>query len=378
MATSPTQDCYIALELSRSKWLVGALLPGRSKITTTLVPGGDTAALLNVLTRLAARAALDAGSPVALKVCYEAGYDGFWLARFLIGHGIETHVLDPASFLVSRRGRRAKTDRIDVEAMVLTLKAFLLGDRTVCRNVIIPSPEQEDAKRLSRERSQLAAERTRHINRIRGLLALHGIREIKGLWGGEWSKALAELRTGDGRELGRYLRAEISREFERLHLVLQHIRALDADRQVALTEEVSPFPQRQKAGALIKLAGIGPVTATALVAEVFHRRFQSRRHLASYLGLAPTPYASGESERDQGISKAGNQPARSILVELAWGWLRYQPGSRLTAWYQQTFAGRGQRGRKVGIVALARKLAIALWRYVESGLVPEGAVLSSR
>jgi transposase len=378
MATSSTQDCYVALELSRSKWLVGALLPGRSKITSTLVPGGDTAALLNILTRFAARAALYTGSPVALKVCYEAGYDGFWLARVLIGHGIETHVLDPASFLVSRRGRRVKTDRIDVEAMVLTLKAFLLGDRSVCRNVIIPSPEQEDARRLSRERTQLAAERTRHINRIRGLLALHGIREVKGLWGGDWSQVLAELRTGDGRELGGYLRAEISREFERLHLVLQHIRALDAERQVALAEEVSPFPQRQKAGALIKLAGIGPVTATTLVAEVFHRRFQSRRHLASYLGLAPTPYASGDSKRDQGISKAGNQPARSILVELAWGWLRYQPGSPLTIWYQQTFAGRGQRGRKVGIVALARKLAIALWRYVETGVVPEGAVLSSR
>ena len=162
MATSSSQDCYVALELSRAKWLVGALLPGRSKITTTLVPGGDTAALLDVLTRLAARATRDSGAPVALKVCYEAGYDGFWLARFLISHGIETHVLDPASFLVSRRGRRAKTDRIDVEAMVLTLKAFLLGDRSVCRDVIIPSPEQEDAKRLSRERTQLAAEKTRH------------------------------------------------------------------------------------------------------------------------------------------------------------------------------------------------------------------------
>ncbi len=293
MATSLTQDCYIALELSRSKWLVGALLPGCSKITTTLVPGGDTAALLDVLTRLAARAALDAGSPVALKVCYEAGYDGFWLARFLIGHGIETHVLDPASFLISRRGRRAKTDRIDVEAMVLTLKAFLLGDRSVCRDVIIPSPEQEDAKRLSRERTQLAAEKTRHANRIRGLLALHGIREVKGLWGGEWAKALGELRTGDGRELGGYLRAEIAREFERLHLVLRHMRALDADRQAALGREASAFPHRRKAGLPIRLAGVGPITATALAAEVFHRRFRSRRHLASYLGLAPTPFASG-------------------------------------------------------------------------------------
>lgn len=262
--------------------------------------------------------------------------------------------------------------------MVFTLKAYLLGDRSVCRAVVVPSPEQEDAKRLSRERTQLAAEKTRHANRIRGLLALHGIREVKGLWGGEWAKALGELRTGDGRELGGYLRAEIAREFERLHLVLRHMRALDADREAALTAETSAFPQRHKVGVLIKLAGIGPITATALVAEVFHRRFQSRRHLASYLGLAPMPYASGESERDQGISKAGNQPARSLLVELAWGWLRHQPGSGLAAWYRRGFAERGKRGRKVGIVALARKLAIALWRYVETGVVPEGAALSPR
>ena len=174
------------------------------------------------------------------------------------------------------------------------------------------------------------------------------------------------------------MRAEIAREFERLHLVLQHMTALDADRHAALTDETSAFPERRKAASLTKLAGIGPISATALVAEVFHRRFQNRKHLASYLGLAPTPYASGDNERDQGISKAGNQPARSLLVELAWGWLRHQPGSGLATWYRQTFAERGKRGRKVGIVALARKLAIALWRYLESGVVPQGAVLSSR
>jgi transposase len=378
MAAPSLQDCYVALELSRAKWLVGALLPGRSKVTTMLVAGGDTVGLLDALGRFAARAGRETGRAVPVRVCFEAGYDGFWLARFLLARGIETHVLDPASFLVSRRGRRAKTDRIDVEAMAFTFRAFLMGDRSVCRAVVIPSPEQEDAKRLSRERTQLAAEKTRHANRIRGLLALHGIREIKGLWGGDWAEALGELRTGDGRQLGGYLRAEIAREFERLHLVLQHMRALDADRQAALAQEASAFPHRHKAASLTRLAGVGPITATALVAEVFHRSFQSRRHLASYLGLAPTPYASGDSERDQGISKAGNQPARSLLVELAWGWLRHQPGSGLAAWYRRTFAARGQRGRKVGIVALARKLAIALWRFVETGVVPEGAVLSTR
>lgn len=277
MVNPSTQDCcYVALELSRAKWLVGALLPGRSKVSTALVPGGATDALLDVLDRFAARASREAGRSVPVKVCHEAGYDGFWLARFLLARGVETHVLDPARFLVSRRGRRAKTDRLDVQAMAFTLKAYLLGDRSVCRAVVVPSPEQEDAKRLSRERThQLAAEKTRHTNRIRGLLALHGIREVKGLRGGEWAKALGELRTGDGRELGGYLRAEIAREFERLHLVLRHMRALDADREAALTAETAAFPQRHKVGVLIKLAGIGPITATALVAEVFHRRFQA-------------------------------------------------------------------------------------------------------
>jgi transposase len=178
MVDPPTQDCcHVALELSRAKWLVGALLPGRSKVSTALVPGGATDALLDVLDRFAARAGREAGRSVPVKVCHEAGHDGFWLARFLPARGVETHVLDPASFLVSRRGRRAKTDRLDVRAMAFTLKAYLLGDRSVCRAVVVPSPEQEDAKRLSRERTQLAAEKTRHANRIRGLLALHGIRE---------------------------------------------------------------------------------------------------------------------------------------------------------------------------------------------------------
>lgn len=293
MTTSSSQTCYIALELSRPKWLVGALLPGRSKVLTTLVPGGDTAALLDVLHHLAARGTREVGTPVALKVCYEAGFDGFWLARFLISRGIQTYVLDPASFLVSRRGRRAKTDRIDVEAMTWTLKAYLAGDTSVCRAVIIPSPEAEDAKRLSRERTQLAAEKTRHTNRIRGLLALHGIREIKGLWGGAWAQALSELRTGDGRALGLYLRAELAREFERLHLVLQHMKALDADRQAALTDETSAFPERHKAESLTKLAGIGPISATALVAEVFHRRFQTRNTWPRIWGLRPRPMRAG-------------------------------------------------------------------------------------
>jgi transposase len=187
--------------------------------------------------------------------------------------------------------------------MTWTLKAYLAGDTSVCRAVIIPSPEQEDAKRLSRERTQLAAEKTRHTNRIRGLLSLHGIREVKGLWGGAWAKALSELRTGDGRTLGSYLRAEIAREFERLHLVLQHMTALDADRHAALTDETSAFPERRKAASLTKLAGIGPISATALVAEVFHRRFQNRKHLARTWGLRQPPMRAGTTSATRASAK---------------------------------------------------------------------------
>jgi len=305
------------------------------------------------------------------------GYDGFWLARFLKDQGIDVLVLDPSSFLVSRRGRRAKTDRIDVEAMAFKLRAYLNGDKSVFRTVAIPTPEAEDAKRISRERTWLVSERTRHVNRIRALLALHGIRGIKGLFGGAWREQLEMLRTGDGRPLGQYLKAEIAREFERLVLVREQMQTLEAERTAALVDPAAPFPQHEKVTVLKTLSGVGELSATLLVSEVFHRRFANRRHLASYLGLAPTPYASGDGMRDQGISKAGNKHARTLLVEIAWSWLRHQPKSELAEWYRRRFAETGARGRKVGIVALARKLAVALWRYVENGLVPTGAHLKA-
>jgi transposase len=318
------------------------------------------------------------GEAVELKICFEAGYDGFWLARFLRDRGLDVFVLDASSFLISRRGRRTKTDRIDVEAMTFTLRAYLAGDPSVCRVVPIPSPEAEDAKRISRERTRLASERTRHVNRIRGLLSLHGIRSIKGLWGGSWREHLDTLETGDGRSLGRFIKAEITREFERLHLVLEQIKALETERRDTLLDPASVFPDRAKVATLTKLAGIGELSATLLVAEVFHRQFSNRRHLASYLGLAPTPYASGDVQRDQGISKAGNKPARTLLVEITWAWMRHQPTSELTAWYRARFAENGIRSRKVGVVAMARKLAIALWHFVEHGVIPSGAILNAR
>lgn len=219
-------NCYVALELSRSKWLLGAIFPGSKKVTMASVSGGDTDGLLAALSTIAAKASDGAVTEVQLRVCFEAGYDGFWLARFLIDRGIDTTVLDASSFLVSRRGRRVKTDRVDVESMAFVLKAYLLGDKSVCRSVRIPSPEEEDAKRISRERAQLLKERTRNVNRIRALLNLQGIRGVRGLWGGSWRHWLARAITGDGRPLGSFLLRELTRQFERLELVASQIKDL--------------------------------------------------------------------------------------------------------------------------------------------------------
>ena len=218
--------CTVAIELSRSRWVIGVLPPSAMKVSIQAIAGGDTARLMDHLGKIKTRLSEQFSAPVSLKVCFEAGYDGFWLARFLRDHGVDVFVLDASSFLVSRRGRRTKTDRVDVEAMAFTLRAYLAGDPSVCRVVQIPTPEVEDAKRLSRERTRLASEKTRHVNRIRGLLALHGIRKIRGLWSGDWRTQLGEMQTGDGRPLCRFLKNEIAREFERLHLVLVQIKTL--------------------------------------------------------------------------------------------------------------------------------------------------------
>ena len=368
-------DCHVALELSPSKWVIGVLFPGSTKVTTSTVDGGDTALLLRRLKQAQATAESRSGVEVRLRMCFESGYDGFWLARLLINHGIDTWVLGPTSLLVSRRGQRVKTDRIDVEAMVFTLKAYLLGDKGICRPVSIPTPEEEDAKRVTRERTHVVKERTRHVNRIRALLNLHGVRQVRELWGGQWKDWLGKLVTGDGRPLGQYLSRDLSRQLERLQVVLEQVKALEVERKAITAESSCTMPNGEKISILRRVSGVGEIGATLLVTEVFYRKFKNRKHLASYLGLSLSPYARGDVSRDQGISKAGNKRARVLLVELAWCWLRYQPQSRLACWYQVTFAANGGRSRKLGIVALARKLAIAPWHFVESGIIPEGATL---
>ncbi|WP_117196426.1 IS110 family RNA-guided transposase [Rhizobium terrae] len=370
-----TVSVYAAIELSKSTWLVAVLSPSSDRVKLRQVRGGDTAALVGMLESTQANAAAVDGRPTEIVVCFEAGYEGFWLARFLQKRGIRTSVLDSTSFLVNRRSRRAKTDRLDAESMVRMFRSFDQGDRTVCREVRVPTPEEEDAKRLDRERLQLSAERTRHVNRIRALLNLHGIREVKALWGGDWRKWLQVVRTADDQPLGKFLAAELTREFERLELVHAHIRDLDRQLEESLKGCTLGIPNVDKVHRIATLKGIGRLSAILLVSEVFHRQFANRKCLASFLGLAPSPYASGAVKHDQGISKAGNRFARRLLVELAWCWLRYQPASALSQWYRSTFGAGSGRSRKIGIIALARKLAVAIWHFVEDGLVPQGASL---
>jgi transposase len=376
--TDSANVCCVALELSKKSWVIAFSPPpegGRNSLHQ--IAAKDISRLLSFLESARLKAEREASRPLEIVVCYEVGYDGFWLARLLIAKGIRTIVFDPASFLMPRRGRRAKTDRLDAEGMTRTLRTWLSGDREVARDVQIPSVEQEDAKRIERERKYLVEERISIVGRIKGLLALHGIWLTGKRIGKGLRERLDRMTTGDGRPLAPFLRRDIERMLRRYDLVSQQIEEVVADRREALADNSGRFPHAEKVRRLAMLGAVGETTATVLVAEVYHRTFETRRHVASFVGLAPSPYASGETSRDRGISKAGTKLARQTFVELAWFWLRYQPNSKLSLWWQVRFGGMGMRGRKVGIVALARKLAIALWRFVEDGVIPEGATLKA-
>ena len=282
-------------------------------------------------------------------------------------------MLEPTSILVNRRARRAKTDRLDAEGMLRVLAAWLGGDRQVCSMVQVPTPEEEDAKRPHREREHLVQEKLRCENRIEALLFTQGIRGRPSLR--SWERDMADLRTGDGRPLPSLLRAELDRLRRRLVLALELIRELEAERGAALTaatETAVDNATARKITALQRIRGIGENFSAVLVHEVLYRSFANRRQLASYVGIAPMPYQSGGLDRDRNISRAGNPRARTTLIQLAWLWLRYQPGSALAGWFRERVGALQGRTRRIAIVAMARKLLIALWRYVETGVVPEG------
>ena len=371
---SNKQSIYAALELSKNSWLLAIQVPERDNPSLHTIKGGDTDGLMAKLDAARDRVVKLTGQTSTVTLCYEAGYDGFWLARFLEQRGLECLVMEPASLQVNRRARRVKTDRIDVENILHTLIAWSRGERHVCSMVVIPSIDEEDLRRSHRERDRLIRERTAHINRIKGLLFGQGIRGIN-VKSRYQTLTPAALVTGDGRPLPERLSREITREIERLALVQAQIAEIEHERDKAPTScEVTERKRHQ----LLCLKGMGPALSSTLTREVYYRRFANRRQVASYIGITPSAYDSGEGHRSQGISKAGNRLARVAIVEAAWLWLRHQPDSALSQWFHERTQGQKGRIRRVMIVALARKLAIALWRYLETGLIPEGASLKAR
>jgi len=374
----------------------------------------DVDGLLGKLWR--ARAAAASGGDVRVMLVYEAGYEGFWLARRLEGEDLGVVVCDPASLEVVRRRRKAKTDRIDARRMVRALRAWDGGDRAAMSPVRIPTVAEEDAKRLLRRRERLVRERLRLAHAVAGLLRLHGIPPGDPARRG-YRTQLDGLRTGYGTALPPGLLAEIHGILDRLELVVAELRTVEAEKaavlrsarqeaareardgpagdggaEAAVTERAvtertdAPGPARgaaeevpphaRRAAVLVRLRGIGPNDALLLGAELLCRDLRNRRQLASMAGLAPVPWASGAVDRDQGISKAGSPMLRRHLVQMAWRWLHHQPDSALSRWFREYVSARDGRARKRGIVALARKLLVALWRFATTGLVPEGAVLS--
>jgi transposase len=359
---------FVALELSRSTWLVALHSPLSDKVSQHRIEGGDVEGLLALIARKREQAQARLGRPIRVVSCFEAGYDGFWLHRWLCAHGIENRVLDAASLLVDRRAKRAKTDRLDAAGLLRTLMALERGEMQVCRVVHGPSPAQEDARRRSRERARLVVERGQPVSRIKGLLMTQGIRDFEPTRR-DWPARLEALRTPDGQELAPCLRAEVLRECRRLWQVMEMVAEVEAEQKAVMDAEDG------HAARLTRLRGIGLTFATVLANEVFFRDFRNRREVGGYLGLAPSPWQSGGVRRDQGIAKAGNPRARRTAIELAWLWLRHQPGSALVRWFHERVGTGTGRMRRILLVAMARKLIVALWRYVTLGTVPEGALL---
>ncbi|HEX2825720.1 MAG TPA: IS110 family transposase [Burkholderiales bacterium] len=356
---------YMALELSDGKWKVVVGDNSRAPSQHS-VGAGEALALLALIEKAKKRCGLDGATPVVS--CYEAGRDGFWLHRWLVEHGVANVVVDSSSIEVNRRQRRAKSDRLDALKLYEMLVRYFGGERRVWQVVRVPTVQEEDARRPHRERERLQRERNAHLNRICSLALLHNVR-LQRQRGMQVQVAALEGRVPTA------LLNELRRECERLQLIERQMRelaaAIDAQAE-SLLEQQGPL------AALMKVRSIGIKSAWILVNELFGwRRFNNRREVAGCVGLTPTPYDSGGSTREQGISKAGNRRLRALLVELAWLWLRHQPQSALSLWFGERFAGGGKRMRRIGIVAMARRLLVALWRYVQHGVIPAGAQLKA-
>lgn len=364
---------YMALELSKSTWKVGFEYQGKRRIKN--VPGGEVSALRQALDEARHKLGVPAGALV--RCCYEAGRDGFWLHRLLEGWGVQNVVVDPASIEVSRQARRAKTDRVDLQSLLSKLRQYHAGEWGVWKVAKVPSEQDEEGRLLHRELERLKKERTAHVLRIKALLFAQGVR-VERVGGKKWAAALMALRRYDGRALPADLMAQVRRESERLAMVQAQITAIEKEQARRVREAAQAGGAMAMVRALRQLKGIGPVAAWVFVMEFFGwRQFKNGKQVGALAGLTGTPYASGQMQREQGISKAGNQRVRALAVEIAWLWLRHQPDSAISRWYAERFAGTSKRHKRVGIVAVARKLLVALWRYLDTGERPVGARLKA-
>jgi transposase len=371
MEKNTTEDIvlYMALELSQKKWKVGFSDGKKMRFR-------DIAA--RVLKQLQeeiemAKEKFHLPDCVRIACCYEAGRDGFWLHRYLLSCGIDNVVVDSSSIEVNRRKRRLKTDRVDSRKLLHMMMRYHGGEEKLWSVVNVPSAESEDVRHLNRELETLTRERTMHRSRIRGLLIQQGL-EVKNPSGKGFLKELESLRVWDGNALPEGLKERLVREYERLRMVDSQMKALIKEREEKVkSKATSSF---RKIAQLRTLYGIGDTSSWEFVTEMFGwRKFRNRKEVGAFPGLTPTPYDSGESRREQGISKSGRGRIRGLSIQIAWGWLRHQPDSKLARWYWERFGHGGKRMRKIGIVAVARKLLIDLWRYLECGVIPAGARL---
>jgi transposase len=370
-ATENNKDVlYLAFELSRKAWKLGFSDGKQAQVRQVQIDAGDLERCRTEIMKAKQRFGME--ETAAVRSCYEAGREGFWLHRALTEMGIDNMVVDAASIEVNRRQRRAKTDRMDVQKLVRQLVRYWRGEHDVWRPVQVPSPEAEDNRQAHRELEVLKEERKQHRVRIQSLLFTQGINESVGR---QFLKQLEQWRCWNQEPIPPEMKRRIENEYHRLQLVEAQIREvqqaqrerLKADAKDAVAEKVRRLQQ---------LIGIGMSSSWVFVMELFGwRTFRNRREVAGAVGLTPTPYNSGDSVREQGISRAGNHRVRKLAIEIAWCWLRLQPDSQLSRWYKQRFAGGGARMRRIGIVAMARRLVIDLWRYLEFGTVPTGAAV---
>lgn len=361
---------YVALELSRKNWKVGFSDGRMPKIREVTIEAGDLERFRSEIEKTKKKFEL-VGS-VRVRSCYEAGREGFWVHRALTGMGIENIVVDAASIEVNRRQRRTKTDRMDLQKLVRQLIRYWRGEQEVWRVVRVPSREAEDRRQLHRDMEILKNERKQHRVRIQALLFTQG---INAKVGPHFLKKLEQLGCWNGEPIPSAMKRRIEAEYHRLQLVEVQIREAKK-RQAQQIKAGTEDGVLEKVRKLQQLIGLGMGSSWIFVMELFGwRTFSNRRQVAGAVGLTPTPYNSGDSVREQGISRAGNRRVRKLSIEIAWCWLRLQPNSHLSQWYKQRFGSGGARMRRIGIVAMARRLVIDLWRYLESGTVPQGAVL---